>query len=295
MQYPDISHWKPVTNWSKAKANCAVLISKATQGTNYIDPTLDSFISGCEKNGIPYWLYTYLNKGSELTQAIFMVSVCKGKVGKKFCGYVLDVEAGNTAAGVKAALDYIKTQSAKTMIYTMYSQYNTYKSVIAGRGSNCAWWEARYGNNNGSYNSKYPAHSGCDLHQYTSNGSCPGITSGCDLNRLTGTKAESWFTGSGTAAKAPAKTTTTASAPKGTTLDLAIATLRGKYGNGADRKKALGSRYGEVQTLINYVNTASINELARAVIAGKFGSGEKRKAILGAKYAAVQKVVNRLM
>lgn len=291
MYYPDISHWKPVTNWIKAKANCAILISKATQGTGYIDPTLNSFISGCEKNGIPYWLYTYLDKGNELAQAKYMVSVCKSKVGKKFCGYVLDVEAGNTAAGVKAALDYIKTQSAKTMIYTMYSQYSTYKSVIAGRGANCAWWEARYGNNNGSYNSKYPAHSGCDLHQYTSNGSCSGITSGCDLNRLTGTKAESWFTGSAAPAEAPA----TASAPKESTLDLAIATLQGKYGNGTDRKKALGSRYAEVQNLINYVNTAGTTELAKAVIAGKFGTGEKRKAILGAKYAAVQKVVNRLI
>ena len=292
MHYPDISHWKPVTNWSKAKANCAVLISKATQGTNYIDPTLDSFISGCEKNGIPYWLYTYLDKGNELAQAKYMVSVCKGKVGKKFCGYVLDVEAGNTAAGVKAALDYIKTQSAKTMLYTMYSQYSKYKSVIAGRGTNCAWWEARYGTNNGSYNSKYPAHAGCDLHQYTSNGTCPGITAGCDLNRLTGTKAEAWFTG---AVKAPAKAPAKTSAPNGSALDLAIATLQGKYGNGADRKKALGNRYAEVQTLINYVNTASINELARAVIAGKFGTGEKRKAILGKKYDAVQKVVNKLV
>ena len=41
-----------------------------------------------------------------------------------------------------------------------------------------------------------PCHSGVDLHQFTSMGSCPGISGKCDLNRLTGTKDETWFTGS---------------------------------------------------------------------------------------------------
>lgn len=291
---PDISHWKPVTDWKKAKANCALLISKGTQGTSYVDPTLDSFIKGCEANGIPYWLYTYLDKGNELGQAQYLVQKCKPKVGKMFVGYVLDVEAGNAAGDVRKALDYLKTQSAKTMIYTMYSQYNRYKGVISERGSSCAWWEARYGMNTGSYSSKYPAHPGCDLHQYTSQGSCPGITSACDLNRLTGTKAESWFRTAG-AAKAPATTPAKAAAPTGSTLELAIATLQGKYGVGQARKTALGSRYMEVQTLINYVATAPVLELAQGVIAGKFGNGDQRKAILGAKYQAVQNQVNKMM
>ena len=80
------------------------------------------------------------------------------------------------------------------MIYTMYADYSRYKNVIAGRGSDCAWWEARYGLNLGSYSGRYPAHAGVDLHQYTSRGKCPGISGRADLNRLTGTKKLSWFT-----------------------------------------------------------------------------------------------------
>ena len=95
MYYPDISHWKPVKNWNEVKENCPFIISKATQGTNYIDPTLDSFIKGCEANGILYWLYTFLNRGNEKAQAEFMVKVCAPKVGKHFVGYVLDIESGN--------------------------------------------------------------------------------------------------------------------------------------------------------------------------------------------------------
>lgn len=103
-KYPDISHWHPVSNWALAKANCPFLVSKATQGTSIIDPTLDSFIQGCEAYEIPYWLYTFLEKGNELEQARFLVNTCKGKVGKFFVGYVLDVERKNNAEDVQQAL-----------------------------------------------------------------------------------------------------------------------------------------------------------------------------------------------
>lgn len=211
--YPDISHWKPVSNWSQVKQNCGFLISKATQGTNFIDSYLDTFITNCEKQGIPYWLYTFLNKGNEKAQAQYMVNVCKSKVGKYFRGYILDIEQNNTAAGVQQALDYLKSLGGKCMIYTMYAQYSTYKNVIANRGSSVAWWEARYGANNGSYSSAYPCHSGVDLHQYTSKGTCPGIGSNVDLNRIAGSKKVAWFTGGASPAPAPTP------APSGKTGD----------------------------------------------------------------------------
>lgn len=191
--YPDISHWHTVQSWDTVKATCPFLISKATQGTSFIDSYLDTFIQNCEKYKIPYWLYTFLNPGGELAQAEFMVKVCKPMVGPFFRGYVLDVECNNPASGVQAALDYIKTQSQKTILYTMYAQYAKYLPVIMSRGDSCAWWEARYGANTGAYS--MPCHVGADLHQYTSKGVCPGIGPNTDLNRLTGTKEESWFTG----------------------------------------------------------------------------------------------------
>lgn len=249
--YPDISHYKPVQNWPLVKANCPFLISKATQGTGYVDNTLRSFVGWCETMGIPYWLYSYLNKGGELAQAKFLVNTCRPIVGRYFVGYILDVEAGNSAAGVKSALDWLQTQSAKTMIYTMYSQYNTYKGVIAGRGSNCAWWEARYGLNNGQYSSRYPAHSGADLHQYTSNGSCPGLPSHVDLNRICGTKNEAWFRSA--SGSAPASSSTPATGKKSVD-QIAQECIAGKWGNGAVRKNKLtaaGYNYAEVQARVN--------------------------------------------
>lgn len=41
--YADISRYRPVTDWNFVKKNCPFLISKATEGTDYTDPTLDAF------------------------------------------------------------------------------------------------------------------------------------------------------------------------------------------------------------------------------------------------------------
>lgn len=191
--YPDISHWKPVSDWEAVAKNCPFMISKATEGTHFVDSYLQTFVRKCEQYHIPYWLYTFLNAGNERAQAEYMVKICNPIIGPFFRGYVLDVESNNPAKGVQEALDYIKTQSEKTILYTMYAQYAKYLPVIMSRGERCAWWEARYGANTGSCS--MPCHVGADLHQYTSKGVCPGIGANTDLNRLTGTKEEAWFTG----------------------------------------------------------------------------------------------------
>ena len=255
--YPDISHWKTVKNWTEVKANCPFIISKATQGTDFIDSSLNSFIAGCEKYGIPYWLYTFLNNGNELAQAKYLVKVCSPKVGKYFMGYILDVERLNPASGVQQAFDYLKTVGKKVMVYTMYSQYLRYKSVIDNvrKTNNCAWWEARYGANNGKYSSAYPCHAGVDLHQYTSNGYCPGIGRTVDLNRVCGSKKVSWFTGGGGATPAPEPKPAPKPAPAKKSNDvIAQEVIAGKWGNGAARKAALekaGYNYNTIQNLVN--------------------------------------------
>ena len=202
MKYPDISHHHPVEDWTSVKKNVAFLISKATQGTTYTDSTLDSFIKNCESKKIPYWLYAFLEKGDGKAQAKYLVDKCKTKVGKYFVGYIVDAEINPTKrtkptdTQVRAALDYLSSLKIKWGLYTGYADYSYYKNSItkAKNSTNGFWWEARYGNNNGAYNSKYPCNKGVSLHQFTSLGACPGISGKIDLNRLTGVKKESWFT-----------------------------------------------------------------------------------------------------
>lgn len=215
---PDISHYNPVRDWNAVKQNTSFLISKATEGVSFIDSTLHSFIAGCESRKIPYWLYVFLKNGNELAQTKFLVNTCKNKVGKYFCGYVLDIEAGNKEASCIEALNWLKKQSKKTMIYTGWADKEKYRNLINNRGENCAWWEARYGKNDGTYNEKYPCHEGVDLHQYTECGKCAGLYSLSDMNRLTGTKPESWFiTPDLQPVSTPTPTTTTQSTQKEST------------------------------------------------------------------------------
>lgn len=190
----DISHHHHVSDWDKVEKNVDVMITKATQGTSFVDDYFETVVKQCEKRKIPYWLYTFLNKGNELAQAKFLVKTCRDKVGDYFVGYILDVESGSSAAGVKEAMDYLAMLDHKMMVYTMYAEHDKYKNVLAYRPGKCAWWEARYGLNDGVYRSKYPCHSGVDLHQYTSAGSCPGILDEIDINRVTGFgKSLKWF------------------------------------------------------------------------------------------------------
>lgn len=190
----DISHHHHVSDWDKVEKKCDVMITKATQGTSFVDDYFEKIVNQCEKRKIPYWLYTYLNRGDELAQAKFLVKTCRDKVGECFVGYILDVEDGSTAAGVKAAMDYLALLDHKMMVYTAYKDYHMYKDIIEDRPRKCAWWEARYGYNDGIYRVKHDCHRGVDLHQYTSAGTCPGIPDEIDINRVTGQgKSLKWF------------------------------------------------------------------------------------------------------
>ena len=87
-------------------------------------------------------------------------------------------------------------------------------------------------------------------------------------------------------------------------IRLAIEVLEGKYGSSETRKNNLGSRYNEVQTLIDKelktmnVADALIDLLAQEVLTGYWGSGDVRKTNLikaGYDYSKIQARVNKLV
>lgn len=80
--------------------------------------------------------------------------------------------------------------------------------------------------------------------------------------------------------------------------ELAREVIEGKYGNGENRKNALGDRYSEVQARVNEIlapapkQNVDILDLVRKTIRGDFGNGEDRKNVLGSNYEEVQRQVN---
>ena len=88
------------------------------------------------------------------------------------------------------------------------------------------------------------------------------------------------------------------SVPTKSVEELAQEVIAGKYGNGEDRKNALGDRYAEVQARVNEIlapapePSVDILDLVRKTIRGDFGNGEDRKNVLGDNYEKVQRQVN---
>ena len=88
--------------------------------------------------------------------------------------------------------------------------------------------------------------------------------------------------------------------------DLARRVINGEFGNGDDRRNALGGNYDAVQARVNEMlgcgsssggtgGGVDIESLAWAVINGDYGNGEERRQRLGANYAAVQAHVNEIL
>ncbi len=89
--------------------------------------------------------------------------------------------------------------------------------------------------------------------------------------------------------------------------DLARRVINGEFGNGDDRRNALGSNYAAVQARVNEMlgcggsspsgssGGVDIEALAWAVINGDYGNGEERRQRLGANYDAVQARVNEIL
>lgn len=128
----------------------------------------------------------------------------------------------------------------------------------------------------------------CGIWQYTSDGKVPGSSARTDMNIAYKDYPALIKGGKPTTAPKPAPKPT---APTGSVKDIATDVMLNKYGIEDQRKKALGSRYQEVQDFINHIQTATDHHLADEVWADRYGTGKQRKILLGARYDAVQAIV----
>ena len=276
------------------------VIIKATQGTGYVNPAYKAQYASAKKAGKLIGLYHYSGGSGAIAEADFFVKTVKDHIGEAVL--VLDWEAGQNKAWNSKMVSYCKTfldrvyskTGVRALVYMSQGVTNSYNwsSVAKDYGL----WVARYGaNRKTGYRQttaygKTGAWSAPVIFQFTSKGKLAGWSGYLDLNIAYMTKDAWRLCASG------GKTTSSdqaAKVPTGSALELAAGVMSGKYGNGEARKKALGSRYAEVQAIIDHIATASISTLATETLLGKYGSGETRKQVLGSKYAAVQAAVNK--
>lgn len=301
----DISNWQK--NINVATVPCDFVIVKATQGTTYVSPGCDRQYQQAKKAGKLLGVYHYASGGGAVAEADFFLKNIQGYL--KEATLVLDWEKGQNAAwgqGVayaKQFLDRIYDRTGiKPLIYMSKSVCREcdWSPVVNG---DYGLWVAQYGSNNHTGyqaapwtdNKGYGAWSGPVIFQYSSAGALPGYNGNLDIN-IAYMDREAWAKyAKGVSAgrpDAPQPKPQPSSGPSGSTLQLAINTLKGAYGNGDARKAALGNRYNEVQDFINHIASSPAGTLAEETKQGKYGNGEDRRTVLGSRYNEVQSIIN---
>ena len=283
----DISNWQRGFDISAAQPG--FVIAKATEGTTYVDRCCDGFIQDCIKHDIPFGFYHFARSNDAATEARFFYENTRGYIGKGIP--VLDFEVANSNEWLET---WCKTYHDLAGVYPWVYMSSDY---INNRGygtdwikANCGLWLAGYPKAYTDYpNVDCPyAHTGWTLAawQFTSSLAMGGMSIDGDYfygdrkawNAYAGVSGDSGSNDTGNGLESYS------------TLDLASAVIKGSYGVGADRRKALGSRYDEVQAKVN-----DIYAKAHKVIKGSYGNGAARRQKLGAEYEIVQFVVNDIL
>lgn len=303
----DISNWQAGIDVSKVP--CDFVICKATQGTTYVSPDCDRAYQQAKKAGKCLGVYHYASGGDPVAEAKFFLANIKNYIGEAIL--VLDWESNQNgrfsegASWCKKWLDYVYQQTkVRALIYMSKSVCRDYdwSSVAPNHGL----WVAQYADNVTDYgyisnpwtdNKGYGAWSGPAIFQYSSVGRLSGYSGDLDIN-VAYMDRTGWnkYAGGGNATQPSEPSTPTTpptTTPEGSTLELVERTMRGEFGNGNDRVKALGTKYDAVQGTINHILTASTSTLVSETLVGKYGNGDQRKTVLGSRYNEVQNQINK--
>lgn len=285
----DVSGWQKGINIDAVPAD--FVITKATQGKNYVNSDCDRVVQACKRLGKCWGFYHYIDGSGVEGEAQFFVNNCKNYFGEGVpC---LDWESTQNSAWGNN--DYLQRLVARVIELTgvpplIYASASVYPWTIV-KANNCGAWVAQYADNDKTGYQATPWNEGaysCVIRQYSSNGRLSGYSGALDLNKAYITP-EQW----GKYANPKGGGNGGSNTPTTPTIDLdsvAIDVIKGKYGNGHERKQALGADYERVQMRVN-----ELLKMANKAIRGDYGNGAARRNALGSDYAAVQSVVNYLM
>jgi GH25 family lysozyme M1 (1,4-beta-N-acetylmuramidase) len=296
----DISKWQDGIDISKIEAEFVIV--KATEGIGYVDKCCDRFFQAAKGANKLVGFFHYARPINDATkEADFFYQNTKNYFGHAIP--FLDWEAENKN-DVNWALTWLNRVYAlsgvRPMIYMSESVVNSYNWDPVAK-ANYGLWVARYRDYGIDYNydmsnaGQKPSvrhWNGYAMWQWTSSGRLNGYSGNLDCDEFYG-DATTWNKYACSTGSAPTPTPAKpSSTPSGSTLDLVYNTMAGMYGNGDARKFALGSRYAEVQEMIDHIAMSDVNTLKNEVLAGKYGNGNVRSTVLGSRYEEVQKAVN---
>lgn len=184
----DISSWQGDVNFSAVKnAGIDIVYIKASEGSRYINPYLESSYQNAKANGLKIGFYHYVTArttSEAITQANFFAKVISNKSAN--CRLAMDFENfGNLSVNQineisKVFLETLEnTTGAQCVIYSnAYSARNIFSREL----TKYPLWVANYGVSNPAPNGKWDTWVGW---QYTSTGTVSGVSGYVDRNQFT--------------------------------------------------------------------------------------------------------------
>ncbi|MGX9133949.1 GH25 family lysozyme [Rummeliibacillus sp. JY-2-4R] len=190
----DLSKWQPTVNYKQLSTEAELAILRVQDGSTIKDEVYQNHANGCNQYNIPFGVYAFtrfINIEDAKVEARDFYTRALAYGQPKF--FVADVEVStmrDMRAGTNAYIAELRKLGAEKV--GIYVAHHLYDSLQLDYAKADFTWIPRYAVDGKSIIAPdYP----CDLHQYTDSGKITGIEGNVDLNRLTGTKQLSWFTG----------------------------------------------------------------------------------------------------
>ena len=185
----DISSYQAELNAGIVPSDFVII--KATEGTNYINPTWEEQAGQVIQTNKLLGFYHFASVGNPIAEADFFISVVKDYIGKAVL--VLDFEAGAINAwGNVGARQFLNRVKEKTGVYPMIymSAEVTHQFNWSTISNTNPLWVAQYASMNPTgYQSEpwtdgkgYGAWSSAAIHQYSSAGSLANWNGNLDIN-----------------------------------------------------------------------------------------------------------------
>lgn len=125
----DTSHWKVIPDFALVNPKPLLVLTKATEGTSYVDPTFVPYFRDLLQDGIYRGAFHFFRKAADaLNQAKHFCNTIRPHINNKDI-LVLDVEEGGETAGMLWTwLDYVRRQFPNNVIL-IYSRKNILEAI----------------------------------------------------------------------------------------------------------------------------------------------------------------------
>lgn len=193
----DISHHQDpkYIDYDKLAAQLDLVIIRTQYGSRTIDKHYKTHHREFAKRNVPRNAYAWVRGINYKDMEVEATDFYNRTIEFEPIVWWLDIEEQSMQdmrGGIKAYVSKLRELGCKKI--GAYIAHHLYEKFNIDTNDFDAIWIPRYGSNNGQPHNMKPNYP-CDLWQYTSKGRLDGYSGDLDLNRLTGTKPLSFFTG----------------------------------------------------------------------------------------------------